>query len=311
VVSRIDKIALLHQQGELEPGKAILITNLQLGEEKGAKIENNRKLSIPRNSQADIVVFYPEVRQKNTELAHKEKDLVDLVTELTDVITKNNQEVVPQAQKLGLKLPTIPLESLKYFQEVFFKDLDDKLPLASPFNQKIMAENEIVRRKKEEGIKKNIYQIYHKNLKKLENYQKNGPSTPDSELEKLKNQVIEIINQVLINKDNLRKINLSALEGGKYLNWEEDLAALSQKEEVTAYRDNFLAVLQKSITQADSEEDPSRKQSNSIRLDLGKIDKALSLPEARKIAKRLIIDLFSRYGIENVKTIWLHQGSLT
>lgn len=296
----------------MEPGKALSITNLQLGEEGGARIEGDHKLVIPRDSQADISVFYPEVRQKNTELAQQEKDLVGLVTELTEVITKNNQEVVLQAQKLGLKLPTIPLESLKYFQSVFFKDLEEKLPLDSPFNQKIMGENEIIRRKKEEGIKKNIYQIYHKNLKKLENYQKNGPSTPDSELERLKNQVIEIINQVLINKDNLRKINLSALEEGKYLNWEEDLAALSQKEEVTAYRDNFLAVLQKSITQADSEEDSSRKQPNSnSKLELSKIDNALSLPEARKIAKKLIIDLFSRYGIENAKAIWSHQGSLT
>ena len=214
----VSEITSLYQKGELV-GKGVSISQINLANSEHKKVEiSGNRLRIPVGSYGNIQLFYPEVKQKNAELAEKEKDYFDLVLELTNIIKENNLKVVPQAQKLGLKLPLIPLDSLKYFEEAFFKELDEKLPVASPFNQKIIAENESIRKKKEEVIKKNIYQIYNKNLKKLENYQKKEPFSPNSDLEKIKNQAIETINQILTDKNNLRDIDLSTLEGGKFLN---------------------------------------------------------------------------------------------
>nr|CAG8476470.1 5880_t:CDS:2 [Entrophospora candida] len=270
---RGNKIKVLFQEDELLAGKTMTISKIQPG--------------------SNGILTIDEVRQKNAELAQEENSFTHLVNELTNIIKKNNQEVCPKASKLGLNLPTIPLDTLKYFEEKFFIELDDKLPLTDPANQQIIASNEAIRRKKRESIKANIYKIYNKNLKKLEDYHKEKPSSSD--LEKLKSRAIETINKVLTDKDNLQNIDLFTLESGKYLEWEEDLTKLKEKNEVTAYLENFLEVLRKFVAQ-EREDSKSRPNSNE-KIEISEIDKSPSLAEARNIAKKLIRKLFIKYNV--------------
>ena len=64
---------------------------------------------------------------------------------------------------------------------------------------------------------------------------------------------------------------------------------MSKKEEVVAYLEQFLAILKNFTTQQRD------KEASSI--DISKIRQAPSLTEARNIAKKLILDLFSKYKI--------------
>ena len=122
VIIRGDNVLNLFKRGELQVGKKVIISDIDL-EKYGISIIDDdykvkeSKLKITNDSLIDfqIISFYPEVKQKNTELDQEEKGFLDLLAELTGIIDKNNQEVVPQAQELGLKLPLIPSQTLEYF----------------------------------------------------------------------------------------------------------------------------------------------------------------------------------------------------
>src|SRR2546423_11596916 len=132
---------------------------------------------------------------------------------------------------------------LNYFEETFFAPLDENQPLNSSHNSQIITENENIRKKKL-NIKKNIYGIYDNNKKKLAEKKTGGQTPPlKNELEKLKQEAKERINQVLTDKDNLRNIDLTTLANGKYQNWEKDIEGLTTQDEVVAYVEAFLVVL--------------------------------------------------------------------
>ncbi|CAI2198743.1 642_t:CDS:2, partial [Funneliformis geosporum] len=142
------------------------------------------------------------------------------------------------AQNHGLNLPKLPADTLEFFETDSFQLLDDTQPLSSSHNSQINTENEQIRQKKL-NIKKNIYRIYENNQKKLAEA-KTGKTPPKNELEKLKEEVKGKINKVLTDKDNLRNINLTTLENGKYQNWEKDIEQLTSSGQLITYVEAFL-----------------------------------------------------------------------
>ncbi|CAI2200520.1 1220_t:CDS:2, partial [Funneliformis geosporum] len=145
------------------------------------------------------------------------------------------------AQNHGLNLPKLPADTLEFFETDSFQLLDDTQPLNSSHNNQINTDNEQIRQKKL-NIKKNIYGIYENNQKKLAEA-KTGKTPPKNELEKLKEEVKEKINKVLTDKDNLRNINLTTLENGKWQNWEKDIEQLTSSGQLITYVEAFLKVL--------------------------------------------------------------------
>src|SRR6185437_604136 len=115
-------------------------------------------------------------------------------------------------------------------------------PLNSSQNSQINVRNENVRNKKL-NIKKNIYGIYDNNKKKLAEGKSGQKLPPANALEKLKQEVKERINKLLTDKDNLRNINLTTLDKGKYQNWEKDIEGLTSKEEIINYVRDFVETL--------------------------------------------------------------------
>lgn len=77
---------------------------------------------------------------------------------------------------------------------------------------------------------------------------------------------------------------------------------------MNAYLENFLQVLKDFVAQQGNEEDFS----NNSEVDISKITTSLSLPAARNIAKKLIINLLLQHEIkeEELKEICSRQGSL-
>jgi hypothetical protein len=166
--------------------------------------------------------LYPEVQRHNQDLVNEENELFRLMAELQEIIDeKNNKGVCQEAQALGLNLPNIPVDVLDFFQEEFFQKLDETSPLTSYTNVQISIDNGIIRQKKM-NIKDNVYQIFNSNTKKLadkiKEQQNSSPHQPESELEKLKREFKERIDEILTDKDNLRNINLATLDNGKFQN---------------------------------------------------------------------------------------------
>ncbi|CAH1755729.1 4981_t:CDS:2 [Entrophospora sp. SA101] len=221
------KIIRVHVSGnsnDLREGNTISITNIKL-EDGRASIDNviarSNGPTSPSNPQS-----FPEVSQKNQELAAEENNLALLAAELLEIIDTKNKEVCREAQTIGLNLPAIPDSVLNYFQEEFFQQLDENQPLNSSHNSQINTDNDKIKQKKL-NIKNNVYRVYNSNSKKLtdKKHEKNNPDCPpENELAKRKRQIIEEINKIVTDQDNLRNIDLITLanETGAKEKKEED-----------------------------------------------------------------------------------------
>jgi hypothetical protein len=254
-------------------------------------------------------------------LASEENNLALLAAELVEVIDKN-EKVFQEARQEGLNLPQLPATALDYFQEEFFQSLDETQPLNSSHNSQINADNEKIKQKKL-NIKTNVYRIYNDNKKKLDD-KKSDPNTntSKSELEKLKEEAKQKINEVLTDKDNLRYTNLVTLDNGKYQNWEKDIEKLTTSDEVNAYVRAFLVALNGvGATQREDEKGGNKKNEgkstnsnnlsnpqepgiNPIRSDTKKFS-SLPLEVAKNLAKSRIRNLFNKYkpGLQKLKSL--------
>ncbi|CAI2162268.1 13545_t:CDS:2 [Funneliformis geosporum] len=226
IIIKGSKIDSFSQQGKLEVGKRVVISGIKIGKELSlhtANIFNSDGLCTLKINNDDsfaeiksVTSTYGGVSAKNEALWKEENSLDQLAIELLDIIEKNKQ-ICQEAQTLGLNLPTISNDVLKPFQQVFFKEFNDKLPLDNPINRDVDSANQNVRQQKM-NIKANVYRIYDRNIKALTDAKKNEPSVPNNELEKLKNKVMVAINEVLSDNNNLQNINLTTFENGEYLN---------------------------------------------------------------------------------------------
>jgi len=236
--------------------------------------------------------------------------MVLLSEELLKIIEDNNQ-TCQEAQNFGIKLPEIPSDALNYFQEEFFALLDENQPLNSPHNSQINTENKNIRKKKL-NIKENIYGIYNNNKKKLTEKKTGQTTSPKNELEKLKEEAKERINQILTDKDNLRNINLTTLAKGKYQNWEKDIEGLTSEKEMLAYVEDFLGALKETGAE-EKEKDKNNKvnsnnsqsspENNLINDSAERVINKLPLPAAKNFAKKKIRELFKKYkpDLEKIK----------
>ncbi|CAJ0837630.1 2876_t:CDS:10, partial [Entrophospora sp. SA101] len=321
VIIKGDQVNTCLENGDLAAGNTLTITNIQFGPSL-ATIDNHNTLAIfehfgniqavnvnnnpvPNNPPPIPRPTFPEVQQKNQELASEENNLLILAAELLKTI-EENRKVVHEAQSLGLNLAEISDDALDYFQEEFFTELDESLAVDNPTNRQILATNEQIRHRKL-NIKENINLIYNSNQQNLA-AEKNGKKPlPTDELGQLKKQVIAEINQILTDKDNLKNIDLNTLESGKYQNWEKDIAGLASHDQVIAYKNALLETLKKVGIKANEEENnktsspssPSTPQdnqkNNNDSVDTNEIINAPSLAVARNIAKKKIRELFTKY----------------
>ncbi|CAJ0926629.1 21602_t:CDS:10 [Entrophospora sp. SA101] len=305
VIIKGDQVNTCLENGDLAAGNTLTITNIQFGPSL-ATIDNHNTLAIfehfgniqavnvnnnpvPNNPPPIPRPTFPEVQQKNQELASEENNLLILAAELLKTIEENRKEE-------------------------FFTELDESLAVDNPTNRQILATNEQIRHRKL-NIKENINLIYNSNQQNLA-AEKNGKKPlPTDELGQLKKQVIAEINQILTDKDNLKNIDLNTLESGKYQNWEKDIAGLASHDQVIAYKNALLETLKKVGIKANEEENnktsspssPSTPQdnqkNNNDSVDTNEIINAPSLAVARNIAKKKIRELFTKYGIkvEDVK----------
>jgi hypothetical protein len=226
--------------------------------------------------------IFAEVRQKNQELPNQENDMSSLARELLGVI-ETNRGICQEARKIRLNLPEITTDVLEYFQEEFFAKLDERFPLDSSVNREISANNQVIREKKL-TIKQNIYRISNDNKRKLleEKNREENPS-PENELKKIRDQVKEEINKILISKSSLQNIDLKTLLiNGKYRNWEEEIEQLPTQEEILVYRNSFLKDL-KRVGVGNNKND---------------IVNAPSLKAARNIAEGIIREVFKKHNVE-------------
>jgi len=323
------KARIAFQNGDLHPGNTIAITNIRFAPNR-AKIISSDELWIGKSYDEIQVIsstnppsissspdspppptFFSEIGQENQKLNQEENKMVLLAEELLKVIEDNNQ-ICQEAQNFGIKLPEIPTDALNYFQEEFFEKLDESQPLNSSQNSQINVRNENVRNKKL-NIKKNIYGIYDNNKKKLAEGKSGQKLPPANALEKLKQEVKERINKLLTDKDNLRNINLTTLDKGKYQNWEKDIEGLTSKEEIINYVRDFVETLKEvgakemekeQKTNLDNSQNPSENSfvNNNVRKKIG----SLPLPIAKNLAKNAIRELFKKYkpDLEKIKGIW-------
>ncbi|CAG8634998.1 724_t:CDS:1, partial [Paraglomus occultum] len=276
------KVRTAFQNGDLQPGNTIAITNIRFARNR-AEITSNNELWIgksydeiqvisstnpPSNSSSPDSppppTFFPEVGQENQELNQEENKMALLAEELLRVIEDNNQ-ICQEAQNFGVKLPEIPSDALNYFQEEFFTLLDENQPLNSSHNSQINTENENIRKKKL-NIKENIYGISNNNKRKLTEKKAGQTASPKNELEKLKEEAKERINQILTDKDNLRNINLTTLAKGKYQNWEKDIEGLTSEKEVLAYVEDFLSSLKETGAEEKEKDKNNKVNSNKFRV---------------------------------------------
>jgi len=238
--------------------------------------------------------------------------MVLLAEELLKVIEDNNQ-ICQEAQNFGIKLPEIPSDALNYFQEEFFALLDENQPLDSSHNSQISTENENIRKKKL-NIKENIYGIYNNNKKKLTEKKTGQTTSPKSELEKLKEEAKERINKILTDKDNLRNINLTTLDEGKYQNWEKGIEGLASEKEVLAYVEAFLSALKETGTEEKEKDKNNKVNSNNsqsspendlIDDSTMRVINNSPLPAAKNLAKKKIRELFKKYrpDLEKIKEV--------
>ena len=295
------------QDGNLAVGNVVCINGIEFGPEKTCIVNGNELMINGNFSGLQLVSrqqgetsppenpIFAEVRQKNEELPNQENAMSFLARELLGVI-EANRGVCQEARKIRLNLPEIPADVLEYFQEEFFAKLDEKFPLDSSVNREIIANNQVIREKKL-TIEQNIYRISNDNRRKLLEG-RNGEETPDSEneLKKIRDQVKEEINKILISKSSLQNIDLKTLLiNGKYRNWEEEIEQLPTREEILVYRDSFLKDL-KRVGVGNNKND---------------IVNAPSLRAARNIAERIIRETFKKHNVEpaNLKKLWI--GSRT
>ncbi|KLL05349.1 MAG: hypothetical protein MRERV_2c100 [Mycoplasmataceae bacterium RV_VA103A] len=265
---------------------------------------------------------FPDVVKKNHDLINEENGLTQLYNELKDIINKN-KSVVQEAQTLGLTLPSFSDNALDFFETAPFVLFDAGQPLNSPFNQQTSDKNDKTRQKVL-NLKNNIYQIYNSNVKKLNEKkqgEQGGSPPPENELTKLKNQVINKINNILSDPDNLRNIDLNTLAGGKYRNWENDIMGLNTVDEVNDYLNAFSTALKEKGAE-EKEEEEQEKNDNSSDHDSQKNDNViddktknfisnLPLPSAKNVVKNKILELFrkNRPDLEKLKEIWAGYDS--
>jgi len=336
------KVRTAFQNGDLQPGNTIAITNIRFARNR-AEITPHNELWIGKSYDEIQVIssatpppptssfpdsppppaFFPEVGQENQELNQEENKMALLAEELLKVIEDNNQ-ICQEAQSLRLNLPEIPTDALNYFQKEFFEKLDENQSFNSSHNSQINIRNENIRNKKL-NTKKNIYGIYESNKKKLAESKSGQKFPPANDLEKLKQEVKERINKILTNKDNLRNINLTMLANGKYQNWEKDIERLTTEKEVIAYVEVFVEALKEVGAKEKEKEQKEKNKSNKnnpnklqnssennfIDDNVKKAINNLPLPVAKNLARNKIRELFKKYQVdlEKLKEVWEGEKS--
>jgi hypothetical protein len=242
-----------------------------------------------------------------------------LAAELLHLIVEN-KKVVQEATSFGLNLPEFLPSALDYFQEEFFTLLYEDQFFDSSQNKQIDTNNKKIKQKKE-NIKQNINRIYNDNKKRLAEA-KAGQTPPETELEKVKKAMKEKINKVLTDKDNLRNIDLTTLENGKYQNWEKDIEKLTSPTEVENYGQAFLDALEKAGVHEKEQEEkeknndysdnsPIPAKNNSVDQNFKNKVADLPLAAAKSITKTKIRELFNKYrpDVEKLKGIWPGEES--